>query len=98
MEKFDVVIVGAGPAGASAGMLLARAGLSVLIVERGSEPGAKNVSAGLLYSAGIGDIFPSFWTKAPVERAITNHQLVMLDGHASTALDVRTRDRTPAAA
>ena len=44
MDKFDVVIVGAGPAGATAAHLLAKAGLQVVVIERGQTPGSKNVS------------------------------------------------------
>jgi electron transfer flavoprotein-quinone oxidoreductase len=98
MEKFDIIVVGAGPAGATAGMVLARGGLNALVVERGSEPGAKNVSGGLLYSAGITDIYPSFWTQAPLERPISTHKLVMLGERGSTALDVQTGETTPATA
>ncbi|MDP2727950.1 MAG: FAD-dependent oxidoreductase, partial [Dehalococcoidia bacterium] len=41
-EKFDVVIVGAGPAGLAAAYVLAQAGLQVLVFERGEYPGGKN--------------------------------------------------------
>ena len=89
MEKFDVIVIGAGPAGSTASYLLAKEGLNVLQVERGTTPGSKNVSGGLIYSKPIGDIFPQFWASAPVERAITNHQIVMLGKNASVALDYR---------
>ncbi|MEO7057314.1 MAG: FAD-dependent oxidoreductase, partial [Caldimonas sp.] len=39
--RFDVAIVGAGPAGASAAILLARAGWSVVLVERQAFPRRK---------------------------------------------------------
>jgi electron transfer flavoprotein-quinone oxidoreductase len=91
MEKFDVIIVGAGPAGSTAGFLLAQAGLNVLMVERGQYPGSKNVSGGLIYSKLAAEIFPDFWNSAPVERAITAHQLVMLSENASVALDFRSQ-------
>ena len=90
MEKFDVVVVGAGPAGSTASKLLAQAGLNVLMVERGATPGVKNVSGGLLYSRTVAQVYPEFWKSAPVERAITGHQIVMLGAETSSALDFRT--------
>lgn len=92
MEKFDVIVVGAGPAGSTAGYLLAQAGLNVLIVERGQTAGSKNVSGGLIYSKIAAQVFPDFWNSAPVERAITSHQLVMLSENASVALDFRSQE------
>jgi electron transfer flavoprotein-quinone oxidoreductase len=92
MQRFDVIIVGAGPAGSTAGLLLARAGLSVLIVERGQVAGQKNVSGGILYSALVNEILPNFMEKAPLERAITNHQLVILSDHRSVSLEFRNEE------
>ncbi|MFZ4812750.1 MAG: FAD-dependent oxidoreductase, partial [Ilumatobacteraceae bacterium] len=43
----DVVVVGAGPAGACAAIVLARAGLSVVLLERGPFPGSKNMYGGV---------------------------------------------------
>ena len=41
MELFDVIVVGAGPAGATAARILSAGGLSVLVVERRTFPRAK---------------------------------------------------------
>ncbi len=90
MEKFDAIVIGAGPAGSTAGTLLAKAGMNVLLVERGQTPGSKNVSGGLIYSKTVNEIFPEFWASAPVERAITNHQIVMLGEESSVSLDFRS--------
>lgn len=89
MDKFDVIIVGAGPAGATAAYLLAKAGLSVVVIERGQEPGSKNVSGGLIYAQIYDEIFPNFWDEAPVERAIAGHSIVFLGDTATTAMDYR---------
>ncbi|MCL5075840.1 MAG: FAD-dependent oxidoreductase [Chloroflexi bacterium] len=86
MDKFDVVVVGAGPAGSIAAYLLAKEGLQVLLVERGTFPGSKNVSGGLLYSRIVNEIFPNFWEEAPVERAITAHSIVFLGEDSALAL------------
>lgn len=68
--KYDAIIVGAGPAGLSAAYTMAKAGLQVVIIERGDYPGAKNVMGGVLYSKMMDDIVPGFWKDAPLERAI----------------------------
>ena len=46
MDRFEVIVIGAGPAGVSSAMVLARAGKKVLLVERGDKAGDKNVFGG----------------------------------------------------
>src|SRR5262245_52725551 len=48
--QYDVIVVGAGPAGISAAIGLANAGLAALVVEAGAFPGAENWS-GCVYFA-----------------------------------------------
>src|SRR2546425_11579320 len=43
-DRWDVVVVGAGPAGATTALLLARAGASVLLVDRARVPRDKACS------------------------------------------------------
>ncbi|MGZ8694418.1 MAG: geranylgeranyl reductase family protein [Gaiellaceae bacterium] len=47
MERFDVVVVGAGPAGSTAAYLLARAGARVALLERATFPRDKPCGGGL---------------------------------------------------
>ena len=47
MEAFDVIVVGAGPAGSTAAYRLARAGANVLMLERGRFPRDKPCGGGL---------------------------------------------------
>ena len=49
-DKFDVIVVGAGPAGSACAYTLAKAGRNVLLLERGNSAGSKNVSGGRLYT------------------------------------------------
>lgn len=77
--SFDVVIVGAGPAGLSAAMETAQAGLSTLVIERGEFPGSKNVMGGVIYTHATEQIFPRFWENAPVERPVIEQRYWFLD-------------------
>ena len=49
-ERFDVIVVGAGPAGAAAALRLAEQRVKVLVIERGMAPGAKNMMGGRIYT------------------------------------------------
>ena len=42
-DKFDAIVVGAGVAGSVAALVMARAGLDVLVIERGDSAGCKNM-------------------------------------------------------
>ena len=46
MDKWDVIIIGAGPAGSTAADLIAKAGFDVLMIEKDKEPGLHNSCAG----------------------------------------------------
>jgi electron transfer flavoprotein-quinone oxidoreductase len=77
-ERFDVVVVGAGLAGTAAAYLLARAGLKVVCIERGDDPGTKNVMGGVLYRQPTEKVIPNWWRDAPVERPVVEERMWML--------------------
>ena len=78
-EKFDVIVVGAGPAGTSCAYTCAKNGLKVLLIERGEFPGAKNVMGGILYRKQMEEIIPEFWKEAPLERPVIEQRFWFLD-------------------
>lgn len=90
-EHFDVIVVGAGPAGSAAALVTARAGLKVLLIERGDYPGAKNVSGAVFYgSAILHELIPRWWEEAPVERHVTRRELALLSPTTSVSLDFQS--------
>ncbi|WP_226681501.1 FAD-dependent oxidoreductase [Sutcliffiella horikoshii] len=78
-EKFDCIVVGAGPAGISCAYELAKGGANVLLLERGEYPGSKNVMGGVLYRKMMEDIIPDFHKEAPLERPIVEQRFMMMD-------------------
>src|SRR5437764_10698639 len=91
--QFDAIIVGAGPAGSSAALALARAGLHVALIERGEYAGAKNVSGAALYAPGLlAELLPNYWEEAPVERYLTRRVITFLAQESAFALDFRTNN------
>jgi electron transfer flavoprotein-quinone oxidoreductase len=84
-ETVDVVVVGAGPAGSAAALVAARAGLRVLLVERGPFPGAKNMYGGVIYPRVLDPLLPRWWEEAPVQRWVTRRAtMIMTDQQALT--------------
>lgn len=87
MSDFDVIVVGAGLAGNTAAYLLAKAGLGVLVIERGETIGSKNVTGGRMYSHSLEKIFPDFAKEAPVGRRITKERISMLTADSATTVE-----------
>jgi len=81
-RQFDIIIVGAGPAGNTAAYLLGRAGFKVLQIERGEYPGSKNVQGAILYAEPVEAVLPEFRKKAPLSRHIIEQRLWIMDDRA----------------
>lgn len=71
-QKYDVIVVGAGPAGLTAAYFLSRDGLNVLVIERGPYAGAKNCGGISIMSEPTHKLFPNFWEECSWERIITD--------------------------
>ncbi|GMR04586.1 MAG: FAD-dependent oxidoreductase [Thermodesulfobacteriota bacterium] len=96
-DRFDCIIVGAGPSGITAAYKLASSGLNVVVFERGGYPGAKNMFGGILYSTVLGRLIPEFWNVAPVERHVTKRRYSILseDSEVSIGLKFNAFDTPP---
>lgn len=86
----DVVIVGAGPAGACAAIALARAGHSVVLLERGPFPGSKNMYGGVVYPRILDRLIPEWWAEAPVQRWVTRRSTMVLTDTQALTVDFRS--------
>ena len=91
-EKFDVIVVGAGPAGTTAAYVLAKAGAEVLLVERANFPGAKNVFGGILYTPVLNRLIPEFWEEAPVERHIKGVKIFLISAKDAVSIGVESEE------
>ncbi|MBC7963708.1 MAG: FAD-dependent oxidoreductase [Steroidobacteraceae bacterium] len=97
-KSYQAIVIGAGPAGSSAALTMARAGLDVALVERGTFPGEKNMFGGLLHRMpSLEKIFPDFWERAPLERHIVKKGVTFMTGHSSfsTTIEAGNFDRPP---
>ncbi|PWD16672.1 FAD-dependent oxidoreductase [Salmonella enterica subsp. enterica serovar Rubislaw] len=94
-DKFDAIVVGAGVAGTVAAYVMAKAGLDVLVIERGNSAGSKNMTGGRLYAHSIESIMPGFATSAPIERVVTREKISFLTEESAVTLDFHRAPPTP---
>jgi len=85
-DRYDRIVVGAGPAGSSAALDVARENVSVLLLERGKVPGCKKLFAGTIHRAPTDEIIPAFWQDAPVERPVVHDELWLLDNTSAVKI------------
>lgn len=88
---YDAVVVGAGPAGACAATVLARAGKSVLLLERGPFAGSKNMYGGVVYPRILDTLHPQWWDEAPIQRWVTRRSTMVLTDTQALTVDFRTQ-------
>jgi len=94
-DRFDVAIVGAGPGASMAAYCLAKAGLSVIMFERGDAPGAKAMFGGVLYTPILERFFPDFPGAGCVERHVVEKRFCLLAESDEIALGFRFLDFAP---
>jgi electron transfer flavoprotein-quinone oxidoreductase len=94
LEGFEVAVVGAGPAGSAAAITLAREGVQVLLVERGTFPGSKNVFGGRIYSYALKRLLGDKWKDAPVERFVRKEGITFMTADSSLSVEYESKDPT----
>ena len=85
----DVIVVGAGPAGSCAAIAAARAGKSVILIERGPFPGSKNMYGGVVYPRILDELIPSWWESAPIQRWVVKRSTMLLSDTGALNIDFR---------
>lgn len=89
-EKFDCIIVGAGPAGCAAAITLAKGGAEVVVLEKGDSPGSKNLFGGILFTTVLNNLIPNFLESAPLERHILRRKFGFIFDGNETTLELRS--------
>ncbi len=87
-DDFDAIVVGAGMGGCAAAIRLAQGGANVLLLERGVEPGAKNLSGGVLWGNDLARILPRWAEEMPVERHLVRKRFGFLTTESAVSFDL----------
>ncbi len=94
----DVIVIGAGPAGISAALEVARGGKKVVLLERAKYPGSKNMYGGAVYTSALQEIFKDDFDSIPYERVINTHSWVFLNDTGSFELTYKNDEAKAALA
>ena len=92
MADFDAIVVGSGCAGSVAAYEIAKAGKSVLVVERGNFAGAKNMTGGRIYGHCLRAVFPDNFDEIPFERKVSHERISLMSPSSNFTIDFASED------
>ena len=90
--NYDVIVVGAGPAGISAAIGLAKKNFDVLVIEAGAFPGAENWSGDIYFADQLADpdlLGPALVETLPFERRLARRGFFLCNGHSLAGASFR---------
>ena len=88
---FDAIVVGSGCAGPIAAYELAKAGKSVLVVERGDFAGSKNMTGGRIYTHSLRKVFDDdTLATAPFERRVVHERISLMAASTNVTINVES--------
>ena len=90
MTDTDIIVVGAGPAGSCAAIAAAKAGKSVVLIERGPFPGSKNMYGGVIYPRILDELIPDWYEHAPIQRWVVRRSTMLLSDTGALNIDYRS--------
>ncbi|HOB12026.1 MAG TPA: FAD-dependent oxidoreductase [Syntrophomonadaceae bacterium] len=86
-ERFDAIVIGAGPAGIACAYKLAQEGREVLVIERADQPGAKNLTGGRFYTYALEMVAEGLTAEAELERKVSHEQIMIISGPRAVCVE-----------
>ena len=88
----DAIVVGAGPSGIAAALTIAKNNKKVILVERASYPGSKNMYGGAVYTTALKEVFGDDFNKIKYERIINSHTWSFLNETGSFEMTYKNNE------